>query len=53
MKRAVPLLLALILFTACASSAFACKFDGKDYPPGSVIGDRVCQADGTWRRTGK
>ena len=52
MKRTCPLLLVLILFAACVAPSFACKFDGKDYPPGSVIGDRVCQADGTWRRTG-
>ena len=50
MKRACTSLVALLLCMACMSSAFACKFNGRDYPPGSVIGDRVCQADGTWRR---
>jgi len=52
MKRVFQSLLALILFTAYATSAFACQFNGQYYPPGSVIGDRVCQPDGTWRRTG-
>ena len=51
MKRALQSLLALV-FTTCAVSAFACEFNGRYYPPGSVIGDRVCQQDGTWRRTG-
>jgi hypothetical protein len=51
MKRIRPLLLVLILFAAYITPSFACKFEGKEYPPGSIIGDRVCQADGTWRRT--
>ena len=42
-------LLALSLFTALTASASACVFNGKNYPSGSVIGDRVCQADGTWQ----
>ena len=42
-------LLALVLVTPLTASASACVFNGKSYPPGSVIGDRVCQADGTWR----
>jgi len=49
MKLVRPWLIALVLFTACTASASACMFNGKSYAPGSVIGDRVCQADGTWR----
>ena len=52
MKRTVPTAFSSDSFHCLVAPSFACMFNGKDYPPGSVIGDRVCQADGTWRRTG-
>ena len=46
----LKLILALFAFVGLTASAFACEFNGRHYPPGTVIGDRVCQADGTWQR---
>jgi hypothetical protein len=42
------LLLAGLLFAATAQAV--CYRDGKAYPTGTVVGDYVCQADGTWKK---
>lgn len=51
MKHPLISLLAGLAFAAIATQAFAdCMFNGRSYPTGSVVGDRVCAANGTWQR---
>ncbi|MDM0053544.1 hypothetical protein [Variovorax sp. J22R115] len=41
----------LIAGLLCASMAHAvCYRDGRAYPTGTIVGDFICQPDGTWRR---
>lgn len=44
------LTLTLILLIGTVSTAYAadCKYNGRYYPPGSILGPYVCSADGTW-----
>jgi hypothetical protein len=37
----------LLLFAGMGSAAAECFYDGKKYPEGTVIGDRVCSG-GHW-----
>jgi hypothetical protein len=51
MKHALVSLLAGLALAAVATEAFAnCMFNGRSYPTGSVVGDRVCTASGIWQR---
>jgi predicted benzoate:H+ symporter BenE len=51
MKRTLISLLAGLALAAVATQALAdCMFNGRSYPTGSVVGDRVCTASGTWQR---
>lgn len=51
MKRLLQTLSIVLLTIACAAPALAdCSFNGKSYPTGTVVGDRVCGADGRWAR---
>ncbi|HSD43524.1 MAG TPA: hypothetical protein VLD36_16865 [Burkholderiales bacterium] len=51
MKRTLILLLAGLAIAGVATEAFAaCMFNGRSYPAGSVVGDRVCAPNGTWQR---
>ena len=31
-----------------SAGAFACTYDGQEYPVGTTIGPLVCTADGSW-----
>jgi hypothetical protein len=51
MKQKLVSLLAGLALAAVATQVFAdCTFNGRSYPTGSVVGDRVCAANGTWQR---
>jgi hypothetical protein len=51
MKRTLKTLIATLVLAALATPAFAnCMFNGRSYPTGSVVGDRVCTANGSWQR---
>lgn len=51
MKRTLISLLAGLAFAGIATQALAdCMFNGRSYPTGSVVGDRVCTASGSWQR---
>jgi len=51
MKRKLKALIATLTLAALATPAWAdCMFNGRSYPTGSVVGDRVCAANGTWQR---
>ena len=51
MKRLLQTLTVVALTLACVAPALAnCSFNGKSYPTGTVAGDRVCSADGSWVR---
>jgi hypothetical protein len=49
MKTLVRFALVLALTLGIAAEALACVLNGRDYPPGTVFGDRVCGADGRWQ----
>lgn len=42
------LVLAVSFFFASATLA-DCVYNGRTYPPGTVIGPLVCQPDGNWK----
>lgn len=48
-QRSAFLLLFFILSFAAASAQADCRYKGKDYPVGTVIGGLVCTKDG-WRK---
>jgi hypothetical protein len=51
MKRLFQTLAVIALSTALAAPALAnCSFNGRSYPAGTVVGDRVCGADGRWQQ---
>jgi hypothetical protein len=51
MMRKLKALIATFTLAALATPALAdCMFNGRSYPTGSVVGDRVCTASGTWQR---
>jgi hypothetical protein len=51
MMRTLKALIATLALAALATPAIAdCMFNGRAYPTGSVVGDRVCTASGTWQR---
>jgi hypothetical protein len=51
MKRTLKALIATLVLAALATPALAdCMFNGRSYPTGSAVGDRVCTANGTWQR---
>ena len=35
----------LMLFAGMGSASADCQYNGKKYPDGTVIGDRVCKGD--------
>jgi hypothetical protein len=39
----------ILLFTASALFAANCWYNGKEYPPGTVKGTKVCSSKGYWR----
>ncbi|HOM13665.1 MAG TPA: hypothetical protein PLB41_10135 [Rubrivivax sp.] len=48
MAGKVLCLIAGLWFSSLAQAV--CYRDGKAYPTGAVVGDYVCQADGTWKK---
>lgn len=45
------LALTFLILISTISTAYAdCKYNGRQYPTGTVIGPYVCRADGTWVR---
>ncbi len=51
MRRKLATLFAALALAAVTTQALAdCLFNGRSYPTGSVVGDRVCTASGTWQR---
>jgi hypothetical protein len=51
MKRMLISLLAGLAIAGLATEALAdCLYNGRSYPTGSVVGDRVCTASGSWQR---
>ena len=48
MKTLIVLVITLALLTSTAYAA--CRYDGSLYPTGTVIGSRICGADGYWKR---
>jgi hypothetical protein len=51
MKHALTALIVAIAFLGWTASAVAaCSFNGRSYPTGSVVGDRECAPDGSWRQ---
>lgn len=51
MRRKLATLIAALALAAVTTQAFAdCMFNGRSYPAGSVVGDRVCATNGTWQR---
>jgi hypothetical protein len=51
MLRTLKTLIATLTLAALATPALAdCMFNGRSYPAGSVVGDRVCAPNGTWQR---
>lgn len=51
MMRKLKALIATFTLAALATPALAdCMFNGRSYPTGSVVGDRVCTASGAWQR---
>ncbi len=47
MNKSVRIVIAVLLLFAGISSATACLYNGRSYPEGTVIGDRICR-DGRW-----
>jgi len=41
------------LLCVSQSSLAVCYYQGRPYPTGARVGNHVCQADGTWRRTSR
>jgi len=51
MMRKLKALITTLTLAALATPALAdCMFNSRSYPTGSVVGDRVCAANGTWQR---
>lgn len=48
MKRSV-LTAVVIVLCLQLGNVYACSYNGSNYPPGSKVGGRTCQSDGSWR----
>ena len=50
MKRTLQIAIAVVLLIGPATPGLAdCSFNGRSYPTGTRIGDRICMPDGTWQ----
>jgi hypothetical protein len=48
MRDMIKLTLTILLLGSASVALADCMFNGKSFPTGSVVGDRVCMPDGKW-----
>jgi hypothetical protein len=46
--KTLTLTLILLIGTISAAYAIDCRYNGRSYPPGTVLGPYVCSDNGTW-----